>query len=272
MNLRNIVIVLSHPEESRNIGAVCRAMANSGLRTLRIVGARDSCDDMRVRVLAIHADVIWDSCEFFESITEATEDCVCVAGTTRRRGKKRKGKLLLPEEFADFASTITGGTAANGICPVQNSMAKSDNGRVDASQTEAAFDTPGGRVAVVFGNERTGLTDPELLECTMGVTIPSSAEFASLNLSHAVQIIGYHLFRATQKQFLGYTPIPLGRLDGTVTVIVDNLQRIGFFSRTGKDQMMQFWRTILSRAALSEGEAQYLEMIFDKAAGLATHR
>ena len=238
MNLQNIVIVLSHPEESRNVGAVCRAMANNSIKELRIVGSRESIDDSRVRILAIHASPIWDKATFYESITKATKDCVCAAGTTRRRGKKRKGKLYLPEEVAEIASGAT------------------DND---------------GKVAIVFGNERTGLTDEELLECTSGVTIPSSDEFASLNLSHAVQIMCYHIFRHTKKNFTGYTPISLERLDKTVTSIADSLQDIGFFSKTGRPDMEQFWRTILSRASLSESEARYLEKTFDKAAGLASH-
>ena len=233
MNLDNIVIVLVHPEESRNVGAVCRGMANNGLHTLRIVGSRSDLDDERVRVLAIHAAPIWQNAQFYDSVTAATADCVCAAGTTRRRGKKRKGKLLLPEEFTELVQGMNG------------------------------------RVAAVFGNERTGLTDEELLECTLGVTIPSSDEFASLNLSHAVQIIAYHLFRATQKDYAGYTAVPLERLDQTVRSISGSLKKIGFFSRTGQPEMEQFWRGILSRAALSEGEARYLEQIFDKAAGLA---
>lgn len=237
MNLSNIVIVLSHPEESRNVGAVCRAMANSSIKELRIVGDKDSLDDSRVRILAIHASPIWENAKFFSSITEATKDCVCAAGTTRRRGKKRKGKLYLPEEFM----------------------------QVTSSMTET------GKAAIVFGNERTGLTDEELFECTMGVTIPSSDEFASLNLSHAVQIMCYHAFRCRNSSFTGYTPIPLSRLDDTVTRIADSLQKIGFFSKTGRPDMEQFWRTVLSRASLSESEAQYLEKTFDKAAGLASH-
>ena len=243
MNLENVVIVLCRPEESRNVGAVCRGMANNNLHELRIVGKREDFDDEKVRVLAIHAAYIWENAKFFSSITDATADCVCAAGTTRRRGKKRKGKLLLPEEFAKFAEKITDGKKK----------------------------TPGGKVAAVFGNERTGLTDEELLECTIGVTIPSSDDFASLNLSHAVQIIAYHLFRSTQKDFTGYTPVPLRRIDKTVKNISVNLKKIGFFARTGQSEMEQFWRNLLSRAAISEGEAQYLEMIFDKAAGLSKH-
>ncbi len=233
MNLDNIVIVLDRPEEPRNIGAACRAMANNNIHNLRIVGKKEDIDIEKVHVLAIHAGYIFDNALFFVSITDAVSDCVFSCGTTRRRGKKRKGKLLLPEEFAEFA---------------------------DRNST--------GKVAVVFGNERTGLDDDEILECSMGVTIPSSDEFGSLNLSHAVQIMCYTLFRFEGREQIGYTPIDNSRLHETVNKIADDLQNIGFFKVAGRPDMEIFWRDILSRAALSEGEAQYLEKVFDKAAGL----
>ena len=239
MDLNKIIIVLVRPEESRNVGAVCRAMANSGISTLRIVGKREDFDGEHVRVLAIHAAGIWEKAQFFDDITQATADCTLAAGTTRRRGKKRKGKLLLPEECAALAARVTGTNAEDG-----------------------------GRIAIVFGNERTGLTDDELAACTVGVTIPASPAFASLNLSHAVQIICYHLFRAQATASPGYIPLTLERLDHTVMTIADDLQKIGFFTLAGRPDMERFWRMILSRAALSEGEASYLEKLFDKVAGL----
>ena len=238
MNLSNVVIILCRPEESRNVGAVCRAMANNGLKNLRIVGKKQDFDEERVRILAIHAAPIWEKAEFFDSITDAAKDCVLCAGTTRRRGKKR-GKLLLPEELSETVSPITND----------------------------------GKIAVVFGNERTGLEEEELDECTMGVTIPSSAEFGSLNLSHAVQIISYHLFRKSleegKKLSRGSVPVSLERLDKTVREIADSLQKIGFFKVTGRPDMEKFWTDLLSRAAISESEAVYIEKVFDKAAGLA---
>ncbi len=249
MNLDNIVIVLDRPEESRNVGAVCRGMANNGIHCLRIVGDKKTFDDTRVRILAIHADTIWDNAQFFDSITAATADCVLSCGTTRRRGKNRKGKLLLPEEFTEIAAKTTGDKA-------------------ESPDVKSAESTDGGKVAVVFGNERTGLTDDEIDECSMGVTIPSSEEFGSLNLSHAVQIMCYHLFRFQKKVSPGYTPVTLERLGTTVTTITDDLQKIGFFSITGRPEMEQFWRSVLSRAALSESEAKYIEKTFNKAAGL----
>ena len=241
MDLNKVYIVLDHPDECRNIGAACRAMANNDITHLRIVGNKENYDVEKIHVLAIHAAYIYDNAEFFDSITEATKDCAVAAGTTRRRGQNRKGKLLLPEEFADTVSPITG---------------------------EAGNASDGTNIAVVFGNERTGLTDDQLKECTMGVTIPSSNDFGSLNLSHAVQIISYHLFRKKNDHLTGYTPLTLERLDKTVGSIADSLQKIGFFKVTGRPDMEAFWRGLLSRSAISEGEAQYIEKIFSKAAGL----
>lgn len=239
MKLQNIVIILDHPDESRNIGAACRAMANNDIGELRIVGDPKSYDIEHIHVLAIHAGGIFDKAKFYTSIKEAAADCTVCAGTTRRRGKKR-GKLLLPEEFAEQVNPVT---------------------------------EQGARIAVVFGNERTGLTDEQLDQCTVGVTIPSSDGFGSLNLSHAVQIMCYHLFRNKLDErsggYKGVSPVSLERIDQTVGQITDNMQKIGFFKMPGREDMENFWRSVLSRAAISESEAQYLEKTFSKMSGLA---
>ena len=239
MNLNNVIIILDHPDESRNIGAACRAMANNDIQELRIVGDLAAYDVEHIHVLAIHAGGIFDKAKFYKSIKEATADCTVCAGTTRRRGKKR-GKLLLPEEFAAQINPVT---------------------------------EQGSKVAVVFGNERTGLTDEQLDQCTVGVTIPSSQNFGSLNLSHAVQIMCYELFRnkldERQGGYKGISPVSLERIDKAVEHITDNMQKIGFFKMPGRQDMENFWRSVLSRAAISESEAKYLETTFSKISGLA---
>lgn len=254
MNLNNIVIVLDNPDESRNIGAACRAMANNDISDLRIVGKPEDYDIEHIHVLAIHAGTIFDNAHFYSSIKQATADCAISAGTTRRRGKKR-GKLLLPEEFAEMVDKIT--------CDKKN-LTNVENGTTAETSS---------RVAIIFGNERTGLTDSQLEQCNLGVTIPSSDNFGSLNLSHAVQIICYHMFRQNLKskaEYKGFTPLTLERLAKTVKIITDNMHKIGFFKMPGRKDMENFWTNILSRASLSEGEAKYLEKTFDKIAGLAS--
>jgi tRNA/rRNA methyltransferase len=234
MKLSDMQIVLCNPGESRNVGAVCRVMKNMGLKSLRIVGVREALDDEKVRRLAVHAGDVWEGAVFFPTLNEALSDCTFAAGTTRRRGKKRTGRAVTPEEFAVIAA-----------------------------------DAGDGKGAVVFGNERTGLTDEEMLCCTIPVFIPSDDAFPSLNLSHAVQVISYVLFRKLERSENGYTPVTLERLDTAVHHIGSKLQEIGFFSITGRPEMELFWREILSRSSLSEGELQYLEMVFSKTAGMA---
>ena len=230
---KEIVIILCRPEQSRNIGAVCRAMKNMDIHKLHIVGKKEDYDEKKVSILAVHAFDIWQNAKFFDSITEAAADCAWVCGTTRRRGKNRKDWLLLPEEFAKSYTNM----------PICN-------------------------VGLVFGNERTGLTDEEFSECNSGVIIPSNSKDGSLNLSHAVQILCYIVFRTEKTIAAGYTPITQSRLSKTLTTIGDNLQKMGFFSVTGRTDMEQFWSSILSRSSLSESEAQYIEKMFSKAAGL----
>ena len=305
MNLSKISIVLDHPDEPRNIGAACRAMANSDIKDLRIVGKKEDYDVEKVHILAIHAAYIFDNARFYNNINEATADCALSAGTTRRRGKNR-GRLILPEEFAREADLVTGepegqtsvaaGVASSGeqtsaaagvtssvalgvASPAATGVASPEGQTLAAlgvtSSVALGVASPiGGRVAIVFGNERTGLTDDQLDMCTLGVTIPTSDDFGSLNLSHAVQILCYHMFRQNlennHKDYRGYTPVTLERIDGAVKCVTDNLQKVGFFKMPGREDMEEYWRSLLARASLSEGEVQYLEKIFTKMSGLAS--
>ncbi len=245
MQLDDIVIVLVRAEESRNIGAVCRAMANCDIRRLRIVGMkREDYDIDSVYRLAIHAGYIFDDAEFHETIAEATADCAFAVGTTRREGRRRKGALLLPEELGPLVKDRSGGEGS------------------------------GGKAAVLFGNERSGMSDEEMRSCDFGLTIPSSENFGSLNLSHAVQLVCYELFRSLSRreESLLYRRdlITRPQLEQTVGYILDDMAQIGFFSHLGREDMEELWRSILSRAMLTEDEAMKVQKTFDRAAELAT--
>lgn len=226
-------VVLCRPEISRNIGAVCRAMANNDCYDLRIVGNKADYDEQEILRLAIHADSVWHNARFFQPSTDglktAVADCALVAGTTRRMGEKRKSWGMTPEEFSSFAWT---------------------NAK--------------GQVAVVFGNERTGLTDEELQMCSLAVNIPSSRVFPSLNLSHAVQIICYTLFRTYSPQKYGYERIPYTEITATAENINEYLCTIGLFKHGGKEDNIRFFQEIIARAGLSTREARYLEKLFQK--------
>ena len=230
--LDSVRIVLIRPSSAENIGSVCRAMKTMGLTDLRIVDAEGAFDLDRAAVVAVHAEDVLEKAGYVDRIEDAVDECALVAGTSRRWGKRRHSARLTPVELA--GRIVSGG---------------------------------GVPAALVFGNESSGLTDDELANCSAFVTIESSHLERSLNLSHAVQIICYEIYRAlheaTGKRF--YRPIDGRRLESMVVRITGRLTEIGAADDTTKALLMG----LLARAALSSTEAKRLEGLFDKLAGIA---
>ena len=242
-DLSSIRIVLENPQSGKNVGSVCRAMKNMGLSRLYIAGTTE-VDMKKASVTAIHASDLLENAVFCSSVEEALEDTVISAAISRRRGKKRKYFSLLPEDFARMVIERC-----------------SDSG-------------DSGQIAVVFGNEVSGLNDHDMALCNTAVRIPSSEAFPSLNLSHAVQIIAYEIYREAQRdvEYHGYRPINREEIDELTGSISGNLKDIGFFKQVDDTEMRMFFRDIISRAALSAGEANRLDKIFTKIRGLASRR
>jgi tRNA/rRNA methyltransferase len=227
-------VVLVRPRDPRNVGSACRAMKCMGLSSLAIV-ADELIDPRQALTLAHYAADILEGAVIHTDLAGAVRDAVLVAGTTRRRGKNRKYFTLFPDQLAQRISSIGSGT-----------------------------------VAVLFGNEETGLTDDELKLCHVAVTIPASREFPSLNLSHAVQVVCYEIHRALSAERLSpFAPIAAQALDELVAVMTGSLKSIGFFTQVGPEQMGGYFRDILGRAGLSAAEARRMGVVFRKIAGLA---
>ena len=153
--LKKIRIVLVNPKESSNVGAVCRAIKTMGINSLYLVGARH-LELSQARVLAVHARDLLEKAVFCSTLEEALENTSFTAGISRRKGKKRKYFTLSPESLAEHIATHSPGLTA-----------------------------------LVFGNEESGLSDNDLSRCHTAVSIPSSPDFPSLNLS--VRIINQRI-------------------------------------------------------------------------------
>jgi tRNA/rRNA methyltransferase len=161
-------IVLVRPRNPENIGAVARAMRNFELTDWAIVelGTHDFATARRV---AVHAEELLDRPRLCATLDEAVADCTWVVGTSARkvRGKPR----LLPEEV----------------------------GR------EALARAPG-RTAIVFGEERSGLTAAEIDRCHDLSAIPAGAAQPSLNLAQAVLLYAWEMARAVRVSARGAGP------------------------------------------------------------------
>ncbi|MDR3122677.1 MAG: TrmJ/YjtD family RNA methyltransferase [Treponema sp.] len=245
MYLSDVAIILCRPSEPGNVGAVCRAMKNMGLARLRLVAPAWDASfsgpwEETLLARTVHAEQVWEEAEIFDTLEAAMADLSLTIGTTRRRGRRRKAVTLTPEECAAFLQTHPG------------------------------------PAALVFGNERTGLGAEELNLCSMASHIPADDAFPSLNLSHAVQIYAYQLFRALAPGPAppagSWTPLNRLQLDGLVESVTATLASLGFYQKKGREEQERFLRDVFARAGLTLDEGRYLRNIFVKAANLAKKR
>jgi len=227
--LNRLRIVLCRPEGSLNVGAVCRAMKSMGILELVLVSPAE-LDKDEVYKMAIHARDIYENSLVFSNLEDALKDTTFAAGITRRRGVRRKWFSITPEELA---------------------------GKIASSA--------GGKCAIVFGNEQSGLNDREINHCNIACHIPSSPNFPSLNLSHAVQIIAVYLYRESIGSYKSsFIPIARDQIETLVNSIHDALEALNYFKTADRQYTRVFFRDILARAQLSTKEARHLEKILHK--------
>jgi len=226
-SLDNISIVLLDTKTPANIGATARGMMNMGLSRLVLVEPpADSSHE--AKKLAAGADSILDQAERFSTLKEAVADYGLVFGTSRHKGRLRKN-IRTPRE------------AAQAIIPL---LSKN-------------------KVAIVFGNEVNGLTRDDLSLCNEIIAIPSSNSFPSLNLSHAVMVMAYELFLASQAHGL-----PLAKELAPVKIIEDfyqhlqtTLMQIDFLNKNEAERMMFTLRQLFGRSRLSGRDVAVLRGI-----------
>ena len=158
--LEKLKIVLVNTTHPGNIGATARAMKTMGLEQLALVSPRHF-PSAECTARAAGADDILARARVFPSPEEAVADCELVFGTSAR-----SRSIAWPEVTPEIAA----------LQIVDHGNAAADAG-----------------AAVLFGRESSGLSNEELEICHAMIRIPTNAEFASLNIAAAVQIICYEI-------------------------------------------------------------------------------
>lgn len=171
-----IVFVMVETTHTGNLGAAARAMKTMGFTGLRLV---DTCMHLSSEALARSsgANDVLKNAQTFDSLELAIADCHIVVGTSAR-ARQLAVPLLPCREIAD------------------------ELGRIAGASPELQ------RVAMVFGQERSGLSNESLDLCTRLLRIPCNPDFSSLNLGSAVQVVSYELSQALASVPQG-TPVPM---------------------------------------------------------------
>lgn len=220
MSVDNVSIILVEPQSPGNVGMVCRAMKNMGFSRLRLV---NPCpiDHPEALKFAVSARDLLEKAEIHSSLEEALADISLSVATTRRHGKYRQ-EIWSPGEIAAKIA-VDGGT---------------------------------NRAGLVFGREDSGLTTEEVALCRWQATIPTSAEYGSLNLSQSVLIFCYELFGVlmppveTERR----ERAPGEALESMYDQMEKVLQKIGFLNPENPAHLMRSFRRIYSRAELDSRE------------------
>jgi tRNA/rRNA methyltransferase len=236
---KNISIVLYKPKYAGNIGSVARAAKNMGFSNISVVGTTDlDREEMQKRSTHLAADVL-DKIQYFDNIDTALGDFNYIVGTTARLGKAR-GPFIAPRVIAEKI--------------------------VNVSRKN--------KVALLFGPEDTGLANDELRYCHAVVTIPTSREFTSLNLSHAVMILCYEIFVASSTAAKEVTPkLALSsELEGMYGQIKTLLAEMGFLNPENPDYWMMHLRRFFTRAGLLSREVKIIRGICRQLEWYAHHK
>ena len=224
--LDNIRIVLVGTLYTGNVGSSCRAMANMGIRHLRLAAPnlQNSWDEGER--LAVHATDIMNSREEFASLEEAVADCIAVVGTTAREGLYRQ-HVKSPRDLAPDIVSL-------------------------ASQ---------GPVAIVFGREDKGLVNEEIAQCTHLLRIPVSEGYTSINLAQAVLISCYEIFAASGSYVPPHDkapPAPQAQKAQLMKNWAEMLRGIGFMKSEQTDHFMQGFQRVFSRGVYTKDDAALL--------------
>ena len=229
MSLDNIRIVLVAPSHPGNIGAAARAMKTMGLRRLALVNPKRYPDPQAEWRAAAATDLL-DSCQVCASLDEAIGDCHWVAGTSARSRR-------IPWPLEDVR------TAAGQLL-----------------QRAAA-----GPVAVLFGREADGLSNEELHRCNVHLRIPASPAYPSLNLSMAVQLVAYELWRqgaaAPVETVWDRPPATVAEIDAMLEHWRSLLMDAGFLDPKKPAQSLTRLRRLAARTTLDKTEVQMLRGI-----------
>jgi tRNA/rRNA methyltransferase len=161
-------IILVAPQLGENIGTAARAMANFGLTDLRLVRPRDGWPSEYAQKAASGADWILDKAKLFDSVEQAVSDLNFVLATTARPRDMVK-PVLAP---------------------------------VEAAAEIRARESAGECTGILFGREKSGLTNDHVALSDAVLMAPVNPDFASLNLAQAVLLIAYEWFKP-QAQSLG---------------------------------------------------------------------
>jgi TrmH family RNA methyltransferase len=233
MSVSIVLVGISHPG---NIGSAARAMKTMGLDRLVLV-APGRYPAAEATVMAAGADDILEKARIFPDVASAVADSGLVVGTTSRQ-RHLPWRVVEPREAA---GEIVAGSAR-------------------------------GNAAILFGAERTGLSNEDIEQCQLLLTIPTGPVYGSLNVAMAVQVVAYEVLLASRPAVAvdasGGVPLASAtEMERFYEHLERVLEEVDFRDRTGEGHLMARLRRLFNRAVLDQNEVNILRGILTSVQG-----
>ena len=229
-NLRIVLVATRNP---LNIGAAARAMSNFGCTHLRLVNPYDPA--YREARSAVGAAPVLASAKQFSTVAEAVADCALVVGTTAAGRRELHHQLCTLEAAARI---------------ILQRLTRKGAGRGKTA-----------RVALLFGSEKTGLSNEDLSHCHWLLRIPTRAEHRSMNLGQAVAVCLYELVRDAKAaaKFASTLekapPATAGEIERFTAILTETLSSSGFLDRRTVADADERIRRLVRRLNLKSRDA-----------------
>jgi tRNA/rRNA methyltransferase len=227
----NLKVVLVEPKGPLNVGSIARLCANFEVHELRIISPKCDLYSLEAKKMALKGQKYLDKCKIFNNLEQAIFDCDLVLASCGRVDKSKDSFFESPEDISNWISSLK---------EINN-------------------------LAIVFGREDRGLTNEELLMAHRIFNIPSSDNYPSLNLSHAVSIILYELNKSSKrdlnKDLIAFDLASSKQINQSFLEIEEMLIRVGYLLKhTSRAKISKFKKYIL-RANTSIHEMNILRGI-----------
>jgi tRNA/rRNA methyltransferase len=227
--------VLVQPAAPGNVGAAARVARNTGLEGLDLVAPGD-WRTLECWRAAWRAHEVLEQARVFDTVEAAVADATFVVALS---GRKPDGVPAL--EVREMAAEVAG-------------LAADD------------------RVALVFGPESTGLSDDELAICGRRAFVPSHPAQPSLNLSHAVMVTAYEVYRAARRPPAHPRRASAAEKETLLALWREGLEAIEALPPHRPEGAFEQWRALLQRADLTPREVRLFEHVARKMAQQAGRR
>jgi TrmH family RNA methyltransferase len=229
-----LCVVLVNTRNPLNIGAAARAMSNFGFDDLRLVQPYEP--SFREARSAVGASGILAAAREYKDVAEAVADCSLVIGTTAGARRELQHVLRPLDKAIPFI-------------------------RRHASR---------GRVALLFGSEKRGLSNLDLSHCHWLLRIPTRPEHGSMNLGQAVAICLYETVRSTRQKTRDEGTLPArnsreretkpatsAEVEMITALLLDSLRLSGYLEPKSPASSEERTRRMVRRLHLSSGDAHF---------------